>query len=208
MPALRLLLVNPAVTSFAYAPPTIRLDVRSLCEWRNMLRFKILSCAVASIAAALFVRCAFPGGSHPCIAVADRSVEVTDLPWHADLHVAFTDDPVMATVRVGFSDKAEEADFSVVDDADDAEPGACEANSQTEFVTVSPSPASGAPIIYLAPEGPADFRIFVRSQRFSVRDAAALVVAADGGRAHGATIADHGAAGVKAKVAGAQSAAL
>jgi hypothetical protein len=146
-----------------------------------MLRFKILASAVALFAATLFVRGALLDGSHPCIAIADTSVEVSDLPWHADLHVAFTDDPAAATVRVGFSDSPEGADFVVVDDADNTEPGACEANPETRFVTVSPNPASGAPIIYLAPEGPADFRIFVRSSRFSVRDAAALVVSTGGG---------------------------
>lgn len=144
------------------------------------MRFKILASAVPLIAAVLFVRGGLPDGSHPCIAVDDTSVEVSDLPWNADLHVAFTDDPAAATVRVGFSDSPEGADFAVVDDADEAEPGACEANPRTRFVTVSPNPETGAPIIYLAPDGPADFRIFVRSNRFSVRDAAALVVSAGG----------------------------
>jgi hypothetical protein len=150
-----------------------------------MLRFKILASAVPLIAAALVVCRALVDSSHPCIAVADTSVEVSDLPWHADLHVAFTDDPATATVWVGFSDSPESADFAIVDDADNAEePGACEVNAQTRFVTVSPTPADGAPVIYLAPEGPADFRIFVRSNRFSVRDAAALVVSAGGGHGH------------------------
>jgi hypothetical protein len=146
-----------------------------------MLRLKILAPAVPVIAAALLVCGGLLDGSHPCIAVADTSVEVSNLPWHADLRVAFTDDPAAATVRVGFSDSPESADFAIVDDADNAEPGGCEVNPQTRFVTVSPNPADGAPIIYLAAEGPADFRIFVRSNRFSVRDAAALVVSAGGG---------------------------
>jgi hypothetical protein len=149
-----------------------------------MLRFKILASAVPLVAAALFVRSGLLDGSHPCIAVADMAVEVSSLPWHADLHVAFTDDPTAATVRVGLSDSPEAADFAIVDDADNAEPGTCEENPATHFVTISPNPAIGAPIIYLAPEGPADFRIFVRSNRFSVRDAAALVVSAGGGQGH------------------------
>jgi hypothetical protein len=149
-----------------------------------MLRFKILASVFPLIAAVLFVRGSLLVGSRPCIAVADTSVEVSNLPWHADLHVAFTDDPAAATVRVGLSDSPEAADFAVVDDADNAEPGACEENPATRFVSVSPNPASGAPIIFLAPDGPADFRIFVRSNRISVRDAAALVVGAAGGHGH------------------------
>ena len=53
--------VNPAVTSFAYAPPTISPASPkarfgpALSEWRIMLRFKILASAVPLIAAALVV---------------------------------------------------------------------------------------------------------------------------------------------------------
>ena len=140
-----------------------------------MLRFRILASAVPLIFAA-DVACGSPG-QHPCIAISDISVEISDLPWHADLHVAFTDDPSAATVRVQIS---EAADFAVVDDAEGAEQGACEANPATRFVAVSVNPAAGAPVIYLSHDGPADYRIYVRSKTFSLRDAAALVVGAGG----------------------------
>jgi hypothetical protein len=146
-----------------------------------MLRFKILASAVPLIVAAFFARGGLLPSSHPCIAVADTSVEMADLPWHADLRVAFTDDPAAATVRVQISDSPEAADFAVVDDADAGEPGACEVNPATRAVAVSAKPARGAPVIYLTHEGPADYRIYVQSKTFSLRDAAALVVGAGGG---------------------------
>ena len=146
-----------------------------------MLRFKILASAVPLIVAAVFARGGVLPGPHPCIAISNTSVQISDVPWHADLHVAFTDDPAAATVRVQISDSAEAADFVVVDDADSAEQGACEANAATRFVAVSTNPASGAPVIYLSQDGPADYRIFVRSKTFSLRDAAALIVGASGG---------------------------
>ena len=146
-----------------------------------MLRFKILASAVPLIVAAVFARGGLLPGPHPCIAISDTSVQISDVPWHADLHVAFTDDPAAATVRVQISDSAEAADFVVVDDADSAEQGACEANAATRFVAVSANPASGAPVIYLTPDGPADYRIFVRSKTFTLHDAAALIVGASGG---------------------------
>ena len=146
-----------------------------------MLRFRILASAVPLLLAALFARGGLLLSLHPCIAVADSSVELSDLPWHADLHVAFTDDPAAATVRVQISDSADTADFALVDEAEAAEPGACEAHPATRFVSVSIDPESGGPVIYLSPEGPAEYRIFVRSKRFSLRDAAALVVGAGGG---------------------------
>ena len=145
-----------------------------------MLRFKILASAVPLILAAVFARSGLSPTPHPCIAISDISVEISDLPWHADLHVAFTDDPAAATVRVQISDSAEAADFAVVDDAGGPEPGACEANPATRFVAVSVDPAAGAPVIYLSHDGPADYRIYVRSKTFSARDAAALVVGAGG----------------------------
>jgi hypothetical protein len=37
-------------------------------------------------------------------------------------------------------------------------------------------------VIYLSRDGPADYRIFVSSKSFSVRDAAALIVGASGDR--------------------------
>ena len=149
-----------------------------------MLRFKILASSIPLIAAAVFARGGLLPGSHPCIAVADTSVQIASMPWHADLHVAFTDDPAAATVRVQISESPEAADFAVVDDVDSTESGACEANPATRSVAISADPAGGAPVIYLSHDGPADYRIFVRSKTFSVRDAAALVVGAGVGVGH------------------------
>jgi hypothetical protein len=147
-----------------------------------MLRLKILASAVPVLVAAFFARGGLLPGPHPCIAIANTSVEIADLPWHADLHVAFTDDPAAATVRVQISESAETADFALVDGADGAEGGACEANPATQAVSIAGTGADGTPIIYLSQEGPADYRIFVRSKTFSLREAAALVVGAGGAK--------------------------
>lgn len=144
-----------------------------------MLRFKILVSAVPLVAAALFARGGLLPGPHPCIATASTSVEIADLPWRADLHVAFTDDPAEATVRVQITENAEAADFALVDDFDAAEASACKVNPATHAVEISDTASRGAPIIYLSHDGPADYRIFVRSRTFSQREAAALVVGAD-----------------------------
>jgi hypothetical protein len=149
-----------------------------------MLRFKILASSIPLIAAAVFARGGLSPGTQPCIAFAETSVRIASVPWHADLHVAFTDDPAAATVRVQISDSPEAADFAVVDDIDSTESGACESNAATRLVAISRSPAGGAPVIYLTHEGPADYRIFVHSKTFTLRDAAALVVGAGGGTGH------------------------
>ena len=63
---------------------------------RFVLRFKILASAVPLIVAAVFARGGLLPGPHPCISIAGASAKIADLPWHADLHVAFTDDPDVA----------------------------------------------------------------------------------------------------------------
>jgi hypothetical protein len=146
-----------------------------------MLRFKILASAVPLLVLALFARGSVLPGAQPCIAIADTSVQIASVPWHADLHVSFTDDPALATVRVQLSDSADSADFAVLDDVDGAAGGTCAANPATRLVSISADPSPDAPVIYLSSQGPADYRIFVRSKDFSARDAAALVVGAGGG---------------------------
>jgi hypothetical protein len=146
-----------------------------------MLRFKILASAVPLIVVAVFARGGLLPGPRPCITIADTSVQITSVPWQAQLHVSFTSDPAAATVRVRVTDSADTADFAVIDDVDSAEAGACEATAATQFVAISASRSVSAPVIYLSDNGPADYRIFVRSKTFTARDAAALIVGASSG---------------------------
>ena len=113
----------------------------------------------------------------------DSSVfDIATLSWQAQRHVSFTSDPFRATVRVQISDSAEAADFTVIDDIDNAEAGACAAGTAAELVAISTRPSEQEPVIYLSANGPADYRIYVQSKSFSVRDAAALIVGAHGAR--------------------------
>ena len=149
-----------------------------------MLRFKVLASAVPLIVAAILARVEFFPTTLPCIALDSGSIEIASAPWHADLHVAFTDDPKLATVRVAVTDNADAADFAVVDDVDADDDNACEPTPATQFIAISAKPSVAAPVIYLArdadDEETADYRIFVRSKRFTVREAAALIVGAHG----------------------------
>src|SRR3984957_15657824 len=129
-----------------------------------MLRFKILASAVPLLIAAVFARGGLLPGPRPCITVAETSVEIASLPWQAQLHVSFTDDPALATVRVQILESGEAADFAVVDDVASTEAGAGGANAATQLVAINATPAGNAPVIYLTPDGPADYRIFVRSK--------------------------------------------
>ncbi|MBO4222893.1 hypothetical protein [Bradyrhizobium neotropicale] len=146
-----------------------------------MLRLKILASVVPMAAFALVARGELLPRPHPCIEAGGATLQIASIPWLAQLHVSFTDDPAAATVRVQVSDSAEAADFTVIDDVDDSEPGACESSGVPQLVAISANPTATDPVIYLSQDGPADYRIFVHSKSFSVRDAAALIVGAHGG---------------------------
>lgn len=149
---------------------------------RFRLRYTILVSAVPLIAAAIVAGVDAYQSPRPCIAVGSETLEVGSEPWHADLHVSFTDDPVLATVRVAVTDNAAEADFAVIDDVAASEENACATTPATQFVAVSAKPTIAAPVIYLSQDGPADYRIFVQSKHFTAREAAALIVGARGER--------------------------
>ncbi|MDO9563328.1 MAG: hypothetical protein Q7J60_17065 [Bradyrhizobium sp.] len=149
-----------------------------------MLRLKILASAFPLLAAAMFAGGDILPGARPCLAIGEGSVQITSLPWQAQAHVSFTGDPTLATVRVQLTDDAAAADFAVLDDIDGTKARetshGCEVNAATRFVAISAGPAASRPVIYVSPDGPADYRIFVASRRFSAREAAALIVGAHG----------------------------
>lgn len=113
----------------------------------------------------------------PCIAMGRASMQIATAPWQNPLHVSFTDDPEMATVRVQVVDTADLADFTVIDGALTAEADSCTVTRDTAFVSISDHHATdNDPVIYLSHEPGADYRVFVQSRAFSTKDAAALVV--------------------------------
>jgi hypothetical protein len=149
-----------------------------------MLRFKFLASTIPLILAGVFARSELAPSARPCINVGETSVQIAPGPWQAQLKVGFTSDPSRATVRVKIVDSAEAADFAVVDDIDSDEANACEVTPATRFIAITAAAPATEPLIYLSPDGDADYRIFVQSKHFTPREAAALIVGARGGRAH------------------------
>jgi hypothetical protein len=148
-----------------------------------MLRFKILVSAVPLMVAAVLARIELVPGAQPCIPVGDDTLQIVAAPGPADLHVSFTNDPAAATVRVQITDSADNADFALVDDSDEPpEDDACKVTPATQLVAIAVKPSRAAPVIYLSHDGPADYRIFIKSRTFTEREAAALIVGA--GSAH------------------------
>src|SRR5258708_7584233 len=145
-----------------------------------MLRFNLLASVVPLAVAAVFARGEFSIGPRPCIEISGASLQIAALSWQAERHVSFTSDIKRASVRVQITEAAEAADFTVIDDIDTPESGACQSHSPPQLVAISTAPRESDPVIYLSADGPADYRIFVHSNSFSARDAAALIVGARG----------------------------
>ena len=148
---------------------------------RSKMRLRILASALPLVLAGVFARAEWLPSPRPCITVGETTVEIAPLPWQAQLNVSFTADPALATVRVQLVDGPEAADFAFADDMDSEEAGACAGTAMTRLVAIASTAAPTEPVIYLSQDGGADYRIYVRSNRFTAREAAALIVGASGG---------------------------
>jgi hypothetical protein len=148
---------------------------------RSNKRFRMLASALPLVLAGVFARVEWLPSPRPCITVGETSVQIAPSPWQAELNVSFTADPARATVRVQVVDSPEAADFTVVDDVDVEEASACEGIAPVRFVAITAAAAAMEPVIYLSQDTGADYRIYVRSKRFTPREAAALIVGASGG---------------------------
>ncbi|MDR3466146.1 MAG: hypothetical protein P4M07_09395 [Xanthobacteraceae bacterium] len=143
-----------------------------------MLRFRILASAVPLMVAGVLAGRQVVADVHPCISTAEAAVELADLPWQASRLVGFTADPARATVRVQIVDDPAVADFAVVDDGVSRESDSCTGLGPTRFIGIGDAAATAPTVIYLSRDDNADYRIYVRSRSFTMREAAALIVGA------------------------------
>lgn len=143
------------------------------------MRVTVLASTIPLLLAGVVAGGELVPSASPCIAMGRASMQIATAPWQNPLHVSFTDDPELATVRVQVVDDADLADFTVTDGAMTAETDSCTVNRDTSFVSISDRHITDTdPVIYLSRDPGADYRIFVQSRAFSTRDAAALVVGA------------------------------
>ncbi len=112
---------------------------------RIMLRLSILSSVVPLVLAG--------GVAHDWSAVSARQCAAAGIIAPASRSVAFTDDPLAATVRVQIVESAELADLAIADDVDVAEAPACGIHDVARLVTISAEPVPGDPVIHLTREG-------------------------------------------------------
>ena len=104
--------INPPVTPFLYALRTISAGRCGSVRVRGayMLRLSILSSVVPLVLAG--------GVAHDWSAVSARQCAAAGIIAPASRSVAFTDDPLAATVRVQIVESAELADLAIADDVE------------------------------------------------------------------------------------------
>ena len=145
------------------------------------MRIKLWASAVPMLVAGLIAGGELVPGTQPCISLSGTTLQIATAPWQPQSHVSFTDDRAAATVRVQIVERAELADFTIIDDINTVEAQSCCAGDTIKYVSVAPHASADEPVIYLSGDGGADYRIFVQSRAFSVQDAAALIVGASRG---------------------------
>lgn len=142
------------------------------------MRIKLLASIVPLLLAGIVAGGELAPGTQPCISISGTALQIATAPWQRQSHVSFTEDRAKASIRVQIVDRPELADFTVIDDIDTAEAQSCGTVDAIKYVSVAPHASPEEPVIYLSPDGGADFRIFVQSRSFSLHDAAALIVGA------------------------------
>src|ERR1700755_1929548 len=101
-----------------------------------MLRVKILASSLPLILVGFVASGELLPATQPCISVGDMSLQMATTPWQRQLHVSFTDDPAAATVRVQLVERADIADFVVVDDMSAADADSCTATPDARFISI------------------------------------------------------------------------
>jgi hypothetical protein len=95
-----------------------------------------------------------------------------------DFRVRIERDAPNAELRMQLVDRAEMADFALVDDFSRGGSAPCRSGTQVRTVTIDEASAAPDVTVNLTSDGAgADYRIFVHSMRFSQQDAAALLAA-------------------------------
>jgi hypothetical protein len=143
----------------------------------NRIRSVLILTAAFAVAAAAHQMTAAPK-QPTCFASGASTYQIVSNMAAPDYRIRIDGQAAQPDLRMQLVDRAEHADFVLVDDFNDGEPRTC--NSSTPIRTVTHDGATGRPdvTVQLSADGKAaNYRIYVRSARFSQRDAAALLAA-------------------------------
>jgi hypothetical protein len=112
-----------------------------------------------------------------CLASGATTYRLAHGAASPDFRIKISGDAVQPDLRVQWVDRAEIADFVLVDDGDRNGPTTCRSTAPIRTVAFDTDVLKPDVTVKLSAEPAADYKIYVQSARFSQQDAAALVAA-------------------------------
>jgi hypothetical protein len=143
----------------------------------NRQRQSLILIAAIAIPAAAHPTLA-PIAEGPCFASGAATYRIARDAPAAEFRIKIADHTAQPDLRMQLVDRAEIADFVLVDDFSGQEPAPCRSATPIRTVTVDADAAQPDVTVNLSADaGVSDYKIYVDSVRFSQRDAAALLAA-------------------------------
>lgn len=139
-----------------------------------MHQMLILSAVVAIPAAAYGVLA--PSKAAPCFVSGAATFQIVRDAAAPDFRVRIASDTPRPDLRMQLVDRPEIADFVLVDDGGSAET-ACPSSTPARTVALDEQSATPDVMVRLSSDTGADYRLYVRSARYSQYEAAALLAA-------------------------------
>jgi hypothetical protein len=143
----------------------------------NRIQKSVILVAALAVPAAAHSTFA-PSKQNLCFASGATTYQIARNATAPDFRIKIADDTAHADLRMQLVDRAEIADFVLVDDFSADEPAPC--RSATPIRTVALDADATKPDVTVrlsAAAGASDYKIYVHSVRFSQQDAAALLAA-------------------------------
>jgi hypothetical protein len=141
-------------------------------------RLQKIVASIAIVAAPAAAYSALAPHQTACFTSGTVSYRIAPGNTAPDFRIRIAGDSARPDLRMQMVDRAEIADFVLVDDSSDEEPG-CNPSSRVRTVTVDAGDRRPDVTVALTTDADtADYRLYVRSARFSQRDAMALLAAA------------------------------
>lgn len=135
----------------------------------------VLFAAIAIPAAA---HSRLPSSDHLCFASGSATYRIAAEASAPDYRVRFDGEAMEPDLRMRMVDRAEIADFVLVDDFGGSERTACAPSTPVRTVKIDlTTPKPDVTVHLSADSGAADYTLYVHSVRFSHQDAAALLAA-------------------------------
>jgi hypothetical protein len=115
--------------------------------------------------------------TNPCFTSGTATYRISAAAPAPDYRVRIDNAAAQPDLRVGLVDQPEIADFVLVDDLDDVQGNACAASTPPKTIRVDAGemlPDLTVSLSQIGATDASDFKLYVRSARFSQEDAAAL----------------------------------